>query len=143
MTAKEYLQQIQLDDIRINQLKELIESQRAMTTPISGIDYSKDRVQTSTDGTPGMLKSVENLYDAELRLNRMIAIFNDERERIMSEIQSLDKPEYIELLYMRYVEYMSLEEICVEMKYSYPHIKRIHGIALQVFYNKFLKDNTK
>ena len=143
MTAKEYLQQIRKDEIKINQLTEEVGDLRGKIVFFSAIDYSKDRVQTSLDGTPGILKTVEKLYDAETELNRTIGKFEEEKQRIIAEIQGLDKSEHIELLYMRYVNYMSLEEICVEMKYSYPPVKRIHGRALQAFYNKFLKDATK
>ncbi|MBQ7564621.1 MAG: hypothetical protein IJT16_11605, partial [Lachnospiraceae bacterium] len=83
------------------------------------------------------------LYDAETELNRTIGKFEEEKQRIIAEIQGLDKSEHIELLYMRYVNYMSLEEISVNMKYSYHRIKHLHGTALQAFYNKYLKVDTK
>lgn len=143
MTAKEYLQQIRKNDIRINQLLKEVDNLRKMTVFIKGIDYTKDRVQSTSDGTTGALKSIEKLYDAEIRLDRMIDRYVNEKQRIVSEIQSLDRPEYIELLYMRYINYMSLEAISVEMNYSYNRIKHLHGAALQTFYNKFLKDDTK
>ena len=50
-----------------------------------------------------------------------------------SEIQSLDSPVYIDILYKRYVEYKTLEEIAVEMSYSYRQVLRLHGLALQDF----------
>lgn len=133
MTAKEYLQQIRKNDIRINQLVKEIDDLRNKIVLISGIDYSKDRVQTNTEPSSGALKSIEKLYDAELKLNKMIDKFVDEKRRIVNEIQSLDNPTYIELLYMRYVNYMRLEEIAVDMHYSFDRTRHIHGAALQAF----------
>lgn len=139
MTAKEYLQQIKKDDIRINQLVKEVDDLRRRTVFISGIDYSKDRVQTSSDGMTGAMKAIEKFYDAEIRLNKMIDRFIEEKEKIVSQIQMLSKSDYIEILYLRYVNYMSFEEIACKQAWSYSWTIHRHGEALQEFYKKFIK----
>lgn len=52
------------------------------------------------------------------------------RCEIGKAIDSVEDDRLQLVLYYRYVDGMYLEEICVKMKYSYPHIKRIHNEAL-------------
>ena len=44
----------------------------------------------------------------------------------------------IDILYKRYVQYKSLEEIAVEMSYSYTRLRHLHGRALQGFKKKYI-----
>lgn len=137
MTVKEYLLQIKKNNIRINQLKRQIDCLRSEVVFIPGIDYSKDRVQSSGDGSAAANKAIERLYDMERRLDGIIDRYMDEKTRIITEIQSLDKPEHIEVLYMRYVEDQSLEQIACSLSYSYYWTAHLHGDALQAFDKKF------
>lgn len=143
MTAKEYLQQIRKSDIKINQLIKEVGDLRKSIVFISGIDYSRDRVQSSPDSSTGAMKTIERWYDLEHEIERRIDAYVDLKDRIIKQIHGLSKAEYCEILYMRYVQYMKLEEIAVAMNYSYNRIKHLHGTALQIFYNQFLKVDTK
>ena len=67
----------------------------------------------------------------------MIDRFVDLKNKIISEIQGLSNPVYIQILYKKYVEAKRLEVIAVEMSYSYDHIKHAHGRALQEFGRKY------
>lgn len=135
MTAKEYLQQVRLADVkmlqRINQLKEV----RASISYISGIDYSKDRVQTTPQAGN---KQIEKLVDLEAEVNNIIDETVAAKHKIISEIQSLDNADYIQLLYKRYIEYKPFETIASEMYLSYYRICHLHGDALKEFQQKVL-----
>lgn len=143
MKAKEYLQQLQRLDTIINQKMTEIEDLRLKITSTGSIDYSKERVQTSPSGDAPFANMIARLADLEVEINTEIDAFVDEKHRIINEIQSLKNPDYIALLYKRYVEYKSLERICVEMNFSYDYIKHLHGYALQNFEVKVLNTTPK
>jgi len=108
MTAKEYLGQLKCLNICIEQ--KMAERQALYTTA----------------GT-----------SAPLELSREIAWQTIEllkrKHKIIDQIQGLKRDNHITVLYKRYVEYKSLEKIADEMGYTYQHIRRLHGGALQAF----------
>ena len=78
-------------------------------------------------------EEVTHIVDLEEEINEDLGALLMLRNKIINEIHSMDNPVYIDILYKRYVQYKSLEEIAVEMSYSYRQIKRLHGISLQGF----------
>ena len=138
MTPKEYLMQVQRLNVLIDQrIKEV--SDLRHHDGISGIDYSKERVQTpsSSHETP-FVKVVEKIILLKEQINGLINEYADLKNKIIGEIQALSNPVYIQILYKKYVEFKRLEVIAVEMNYSYDYIKHAHGYALQDFGNKYL-----
>lgn len=127
---KEYLRQLRVFSIKIQQKKDELEGLKAAAENVSaGID--SERVQTSPKDR--MPDDVSRIVDLESEIHKDIQELLILKNKIINEIQGLSNPVYIEILYKRYVEYKSLEEISVELKYSYVHVKRLHGIALQAF----------
>ena len=128
MTAKEYLGQIRLADIKIRQLEERLDSMKSLG---GAIQYDKPLVQS----TP------ENVTE-----DRLIEVIDMEREisvekirleklknKITLEIQKLTDPRYVQALYYRYVLRMNPEEISVVMKYEYNSVRRIVRYARKAF----------
>ena len=135
MTAEEYLQQIQLIDIRITQRISEVEQLRQRITLIGGLDYSKDRVQMSpTTGN----KQIETLVDMEAEVLEMIENESRLKHEIIEEIQSLGNSAYVDILYRRYVQFQSFEQIAYNLKYAYNYVATIHGEALKEFEGKVL-----
>lgn len=135
MTAKEYLQQVRLADVkmlqRVNQLKEV----RASISYMSGIDYSKERVQSTPQAGN---KQIEKLVDLEAEVNNIIDETVAAKHKVINEIQSLDNADYIQLLYKRYIEFKPFETIASEMYLSYYRTCHLHGDALKEFQQKVL-----
>lgn len=132
MTAKEYLRRIKTDDLRINQKIKEYDNLSKRSTSLGSMDYSAVRVQTSPDGQ-GFTKTIDKLVDLQREINEDIDRYYDNRQKKIREIQSLDRAEYIEILYRRYVEGQPLEVIAAEMGYSYHWACHIHGEALKEF----------
>lgn len=130
MTAKEYLRQIEIIDMKVSQKIEELNQMRDKVTLMSGIDYSRDRVQTTpTTGN----KQIEALVDFEAKVWRMVEEETYFRNEIVNQIQTLTNPLYVDILYRRYVQLHSLERIACDMNYSYKYICNVHGKALQAF----------
>lgn len=138
MKAKEYLQQLQRLDTVINQKIKELGDLRLKSQSAGSIDYSKERVQTSPSGDAPFVKPICRIIDLEAEINAEIDRFVDEKHKIINQIQGLKNSDYISLLFKRYVEFKSLERICVEMNFSYDYIKHLHGYALKDFEDKIL-----
>ena len=127
---KEYLRQLHRLELCIEQRQEELNRLRELIGS-HAIDYG-ERVQTSpsADSIPD---EVIRRADLEADISRKIERFLQLKHKIINEIQLLDNAVYVNILYKRYVEYKTLEEIAVEMNYSYRQIKRLHGLALLDF----------
>ena len=129
-SPKEYLRHLRRLEVCIEQRQEELNRLRELIG-CNAIDYG-ERVQTSpsADSIPN---EVIRRAELEADISRKIERFLQLKHKIINEIQSLDNAVYVSILYKRYVEYKSLEEIAVEMNYSYRQIKRLHGLALLDF----------
>lgn len=129
-TPKEYLRQLKTASIKIEQKEDELERLKAAAESISANNES-ERVQTTPKDR--VSEDVARIMDLKEEINRDIGELLILKNKIINEIQSLDSHVYIDILYKRYVEYKTLEEIAVEMSYSYDHIRRMHGYALEYF----------
>lgn len=130
MKAKEYLNQIRLLDIRIGQRIEELEEMRQKISILTGIDYSKEKIQvTPTAGN----KQIEELVDMENVVLDMIHRQTKLKHKVIGEIQGLSNPIYVDLLFRRYVDCHSFERIACDMGYAYNYVCTLHGEALKEF----------
>lgn len=129
-SPKEYLRQIRLFDICIRQKEAELAAMRSEIESMSAA-VTGERVQTSVNDK--MSEKVSHIVDLEAMIIQDKEKFLRMKDRIINEIQSLDNSVYVDILYKRYVEYKQLEEIAVEMNYSYRQVLRLHGFALQEF----------
>lgn len=146
MKAKEYLQQLQRLDTVINQKIKEAHDLRLKTRSIGDIDYSKERVQTSTSGDAPFVKLLGRIAELEAEINAEIDAFVDKKHKIINQIQGLRNSIYIEILYKRYVEFKKIEIIALEMGYTYQYTRELHGYALKEFektYKNLLKTYIK
>lgn len=134
VTPKEYLRQLRVFSIKIQQKKDELESLKAAAENVTA-SIDNERVQTSPKDR--MPEDISRIVDLESEIYKDIQELLILKNKIINEIQELSNPVYIEILYKRYVEYKSLEEIAVRMSYSYRQIKRLHGYALQAFRKQF------
>lgn len=145
MTAKKYLQQLYSLDIKIRQNQTEIALLREDATSISSVDYSHDRVTTSTSGEPSYIKTLDKISKLEAAVNKDIGKCAVIRNKIKTQIQEMDDgtskdgANYSSLLFKRYIEFKQFEQIALELGYCYEHTVRMHGRALQAFAKRWLK----
>ena len=146
LTPKDYLMQIRKLRVLIDQREKELDRLREQTfSSASGIDYSRIPVKGSRRVGASFEQAANKALDLTGEVAGLIDEYNDLRHKIIGEIQSLDRPEYMQVLYKRYVEEKHWEEISVEMGYSCDHIRHLHGWALHEFGKlmKEMKDNTQ
>ena len=132
MKAKEYLNQLKLLDVKIDQKLKQVGDLRQMAQATGALDYSKDRVQTSASGD-SMSNAVIRYLSLEEEVDQQIDQFVYLKNQIINQIQELKDVNYVQVLFKRYVEYKALEVIAVEMGYTYQYVRILHGHALQDF----------
>lgn len=142
MKAKEYLQQLKRLDTLIDQKIKELDELRSMST-VGAVDYSTERVQSSHSQDAPFVRIVYKMIELEEEINAEIDNFVDIKHLIINQIHTLKNLDYITLLFKRYVEYKSLEKICVEMNFSYDYIKHLHGYALKDFEETVLNPTPK
>ena len=129
MLASTYLSEIEkLERAVKNKYAELADL-RCLAESITA-HIGTEPVQTSgvSDRVGGVTVRIVMKQDEILR---MIDNFLDEKQKRIEIIELLEKPLEYDVLYQKYVKYMTLAEIAKEEKYSYQHICDIHNKALE------------
>ena len=106
---------------------------------VRAIDYGKDRVSSSGTGDAPFVNPVLKIVMLEQEINAEIDKYVDLKRKITGEIQSLQDPQFIKVLFKRYVEYKGFDKIAVELECSERNVYTIHGQALKDFTEKVLK----
>ena len=130
MQAKQYLKQA----YRLNELiqcnKQELDDLRVLSTSLPGIDYSKDKVQSSPSGDSGYTKIVAKIIDLEDAINADIEKMLSLKLEIRTVINAVKDNEERLLLMCRYLNFMSWDDVCEEMNVSMRTAHRIHSAAL-------------
>ena len=135
MTAKEYLRQLQVLDVKI---KQKLDEYRQLKAQVEarGMDVSSERVQmTPSNVTEKLIIQYIDLEDGICELMRQYAETKDEIINVIHSIGGQHAAQYIRILYDRYVpdekgKVKSLEQIAYEMSYNYTYTCELHGRAL-------------
>ena len=135
MTAKEYLQQLDTLRDEIESTNLALEKILTEAQGIKAIVYEKDKVQDSPDNHSEnfMIKLAELGEDYA----RMQMRYKLERDKRIAMINSLANPIHVRILRKRYIDGKTFEEIAVALHYTYRHVTRLHGSALQEFAAKY------
>lgn len=128
MTAKQYLSQIEILDKRIqNKLSEEYQL-RSLATNIS-VSNNSERVQTSGSGDR-VGNIVAKIVDVQSEIDQIVDDYLKQKADVIHTIESVSVLNFYSVLFMRYIEYKSLDDISSEMGYSLQHVKRLHSQAL-------------
>ena len=135
MTTKQYLNQIDRINRMINNKLAEIYQLKTMVCSIS-VSANEDKVQSSSDKDK-LGSAVAKIVDLENEINKAIDIYVDKKERIVSQIDSIKDIMEYQVLFSRYIEHKTFEQIAEDNDYSVRQILRIHGNALVEFEKKF------
>lgn len=112
------------------------EQQRDELIALSGI---KSRVPgpSRTGYHSSGMSYVEKYVDMSREIDRMVFDYQCLKDRIITEIHSLDNPAYCEVLYLRYVRLKTYEQIAEDTYYSVRYIYKMHDKALLEFEHRY------
>lgn len=136
MKAETYLSQLETLDIRIKQEQDLLERLYIQASGVGAMRYDKDRVQTSPAGDQ-LCSDVVNIVEQTERVRERINTYVDAQCKIVEQINSLQDPKEIRLLYLKYVEFKSIRDIIIEMEISDRWYHKIRKDGLKSFEKKY------
>lgn len=135
MTAKEYLQQLDTLRDEIESTNLALEKIFTEASGIKAITYDKDRVQVSpSNHAENFMVKLAELGDEYAQMQMKYKL---ERDKRIAMINGLANPIHVRILRKRYIDGKTFEEIAVALHYTYRHVTRLHGSALQEFSAKY------
>lgn len=133
MNAKEYLQQAYRLNELINSNQAELDQLRNLSTSISSVDVSKERVQGGTDSHDKIGTIVAKIVDLNDLINDEIDRFVDLKTDIHTKIMQIpDNTEKLVLKY-RYIEFCTWEQIAVKLGFTFQWVHVLHKRALKSF----------
>lgn len=128
--AKEFLQQVKLCDMHINEKLAEMERLKALTTKITST--WKTDVSVSGSGNQDKLGfAIAKIIDLEADINKAVDEFVDKKKEVSMIIEKIKEPDQVAVLYKRYFQFETWEQIACEMHMTYRNVCYIHGRALQ------------
>lgn len=128
--AEEYLGEIELMDIEINDKWEDLQRMYAMRTKMTTV-FSLEPVAGS--GNKNKIEDMTiKIWQMESELNRKIDAFIDYKRDVMDLIHSLKNKQFSKVLTKIYFKYMSIDDVAYDMECSTKTIRNIHNEALQM-----------
>lgn len=127
--AKEYLEQIQLWDKKINNELEELSRLNALAYKVTS---SLKQVAVFGSGTQDKIgDAVSKIVDLQRKMNDDIDKYCDKKAEVRALIELVKNPDELDVLSKRYLLYESFEQIACEMGFTYRNVCYIHGRALQ------------
>ena len=130
MYVKTFLNKIRhidmMIDCKCNQVKDLRERLTSISSPMANMD----RVQHSLDPDK-FTNPISKIIELEKEINEDIDKLVDLKSVARKAIEQLDNDVEKIVLYKRYFENKTFEQISVEVNYSWRRIHQLHGDALK------------
>ena len=129
--AKEFLMQVELCDIHIRNKLDELQHLKDMVLKITST-WKDDITSGGSGNQDKMGDAVSKIIDLEREVNRAVDNYVDKKKEVNAVLGKIKNPDQVAVLYKRYFQYMTWEQIACEMNYTYRNVCYIHGKALQV-----------
>ena len=121
MTAKEYLMQYRDCMNRIRAIESHLQELRAI----------REQLRTEDGHSIALGKAVANLVDTETQCENEVTHLLQTETEVVCTIERVKEP-YRTVLYERYINGKTWEQIAVQMNYCFRHTTKLHGTALKL-----------
>lgn len=136
MTAKEYLNQVGKAEAHVQNLINELKALHEQAESTKGISFDGVKVQTFLN-TDRMTDTIIKFQEKEERISEEIGRLIERRLNVVDEINALDDPRYITILYKHYVAIESWDEIATDLHYNTRYAQILHKEALAAFYEMY------
>ena len=124
-----YLEQPEKLDIQIR--NKLIEKRQWRDIAL-GITANMEGERVQSSGAKSkMAEAVIKCVDMEAEIDRLVDELIDVKKEVIQIIEKLDSPIEYNILHMRYIQYLSLQEIADHYNRDYGWVTTTHGRALK------------
>ena len=129
MKAVKYLEQIEACDMKIN--NKLLEREQWLTLATK-VNCSAEGERVQSSGNPDKVAdAVVKMVEIDEAINNMIDDFIEVKQEVTDTINQLSDVKLIQVIHMKYVQYMSFADIALKMEYSYKWIVKIHSDGIK------------
>ena len=126
MDIKEKYKEARFLDNKVDRLKEELEE---LSTVISAIDTTKDAVQTSNQSD--LSDSVLKIDDVKAQIKECMAKLSEYKKDALEALDKIKNTDEYNLMFKRYIQLKSWEEISVEMHFTIRYTYKLHGKCLK------------
>jgi hypothetical protein len=127
--SKEFLKQVEKLDLRIkNKLIEQVQWREVALGITANMDG--ERVQSS-GGKSKLANAIDKVVDMEYEIDSLIDELIDKKKEVIAIIERLDSATEYNVLHLRYIQYMSLQDIADQYGRDYGWVTTCHGRALK------------
>lgn len=134
--AKAYLYRLKTLNDAIDRSLRRLEKIRAEMFGVSGMDYSKDRVQVSPEDR--LSAAMAEYVDLDAEINRMIDRYVDLKREVMQRIRGMENETHREILIRRFVNLHSIPFTAKKMNRPERWVYRKQSEALRAFETQYL-----
>lgn len=106
-----------------------IEEQKSLLTKITTTISDMPKGSGNNDK---LAENIAKMLDNLNELSEKLLIMQEEQIKLLNTIEKVEEP-YRTILDKHYIQNKTLVEVAYEMGYTYEHIKRLNGIALNKF----------
>lgn len=132
MTAYEELKYIKVLHDKIQEQRFYIEELRQSMSGVTGIKYDKEAVQTSGSADP-MLDTMIKIEKAQEILLKLELSWLSWKVSCIDRIHSMEDPDLQRLLYLVYIDGLTLKQCADRMCWSYGYTRNRHSDALKKY----------
>lgn len=129
--TQKMLEQVEMADTIIK--NKLIEKQQWMDIALGVTASAGGDVVKSSGAKSKMAEAINKCIDVEAEIDKAIDHFVSVKKSVVSMLEKLDNPTEYNVLHMRYIQYMSLQEIADKYDREYGWVTTVHGRGLANF----------
>ena len=85
--------------------------------------------------------AISKIIDLDKEIDKSIDEYIGKKKEVIIVLEKIQNPDQLDILYKRYIQYETFEQISNEMSMSYRNVCNIHGKALQSV-NEILKEES-
>ena len=130
MSAREYLNRAYKLDYRINSKLSQIQNLNDLATKVTS-GYN-ERIGSGLGNAARIQDVISKIIDLESEINADIDALVDIKAEIMALVKKVTDIDCQLILEMRYLNYLSWEQIAVDLNYSIHHVYKIHNLAIEI-----------
>lgn len=130
MTVKQYLSQAYRLNELIQSNKDEVAQLNLLKDSLPGTDYSKERIQTSSQGDASFAKICDKIIDLEKVIEKEVEALIALKLQIRETINAVCDNEQRLVLKLRYLNFYTWEEAAEKMNVSVRTAIRIHDVAI-------------
>lgn len=129
MSAKEYLEQVKLFDAHINNKLDELERLKGLVMKVTST--WKGDVVSGSGNQDKLGDAIARIVDLQREVNQAIDDYIDKQKEIGAILDQITDPDQLRVLYKRYFDGLTWEQIACDMHMTYRNVCYIHGRALQ------------